>query len=77
VIEQDPVLAAGLIRLANSAAFATREPVRSVLSSVTKMGIAKLKTFLFEASANQLFESRDERIATSANWAAPPGSTVV
>jgi putative nucleotidyltransferase with HDIG domain len=65
VIEQDPVLTAGLIRLANSAAFAAREPVKSVLSSVTKISVAKLKTFLFEASANQLFESRDERIARS------------
>jgi putative nucleotidyltransferase with HDIG domain len=65
VIEQDPVLAAGLIHQANSAAFATREPVRSVLSAVTKLGTGRLKTFLFEASANQLFESRDERIARS------------
>jgi putative nucleotidyltransferase with HDIG domain len=65
VIEQDPVLTASLIRQANSAAFATREPVKSVLASVTKIGTARLKTFLFEASANQLFESRDERIARS------------
>jgi putative nucleotidyltransferase with HDIG domain len=64
-IEQDPVLTASLIRLSNSAALATREPVKSVLSAVTKMGTGKLKTFLFEASANQLFESRDERIARS------------
>ncbi len=64
-IEQDPVLTASLIRLTNSAAMATREPVKSVLSAVTKMGTGKLKTFLFEASANQLFESRDERIARS------------
>jgi len=62
-IEQDPVLTASLIRLCNSAALATREPVKSVLLAVTKLGTAKLKTFLFEASANQLFESRDERIA--------------
>jgi putative nucleotidyltransferase with HDIG domain len=62
-IEHDPVLTASLIRLCNSAALATREPVRSVLAAVTKLGTAKLKTFLFEASANQLFESRDERIA--------------
>jgi len=62
-IEHDPVLTASLIRLCNSAALATREPVRSVLAAVTKLGTTKLKTFLFEASANQLFESRDERIA--------------
>ncbi len=65
VIEKDPVLAAGLVRLANSAAYAARVPAKSVLAAVTKIGIAKLKTFLFEASANQLFESRDERIARS------------
>jgi putative nucleotidyltransferase with HDIG domain len=65
VIEQDPVLAAGLIHLSNSVALATVEPVKSVLAAVTKIGTSKLKTFLFEASANQLFESHDERIARS------------
>jgi putative nucleotidyltransferase with HDIG domain len=65
MIEQDPVLAAQLIRLGNAAAHATREPVKSVLAAVTKLGTTQLKTFLFEASANQLFESRDERIARS------------
>ena len=65
VIEQDPVLAAQVVRLANTAAFATRETSKTVLSAVTKIGATQLKTFLFESSANQLFESRDERIARS------------
>jgi len=65
VLEQDPVLTAQLIRLANAAAYATREPVRTVLAAVTKIGATQLKNFLFEASATQLFESRDERIARS------------
>ena len=65
LMEQDPVLAAQLIRLANAAAYASLEPVKTVLGAVTKLGANQLKTFLFEVSANQLFESRDERIARS------------
>jgi putative nucleotidyltransferase with HDIG domain len=65
VLEQDPVLAAQLIRLANAAAYTTLAPVTTVLAAVIKIGATQLKTFLFEASANQLFESRDERIARS------------
>jgi putative nucleotidyltransferase with HDIG domain len=65
IIEQDPVLAAQVVRLAYTAAFASREASKTVLAAVTKLGGTQLKTFLFEASANQLFESRDERIARS------------
>src|SRR5712671_2804555 len=50
VLEQDPVLAAQLIRLANAAAYASLEPVKTVLAAVTKIGGTQLKTFLFEAS---------------------------
>jgi putative nucleotidyltransferase with HDIG domain len=65
VLEQDPLLAAQLIRQANAAAYASLQPVKTVLAAVTKIGATQLKNFLFESSANQLFESRDERIARS------------
>jgi putative nucleotidyltransferase with HDIG domain len=65
VIEDDPVLAVQLVRLSNRAALATREPVRTVLGAVTKLGTVKLRAFLFEASAIQLVESRDPRISKS------------
>jgi putative nucleotidyltransferase with HDIG domain len=62
VIEQDPVLAAQIIRLTNSAMYANRDPVKSVLAAVTKLGTNKLRGFLMEASARKVFESRDSRI---------------
>jgi len=54
-IETDPILAAQIIRLTNSAALSTREPVRSALQAVTRLGIGRLRTFLVESSARQLF----------------------
>ena len=62
IIERDPILTAQIIRLANSAAMATRDPAQSVLAAVTRMGLQKLRTFLIESSARQVFESRDPRI---------------
>jgi len=63
LIECDPVMTAQLMRAANSAALATREPARSVLQSVTRMGAQHVTTFLVEVSARKVFESRDQRIA--------------
>lgn len=62
IIERDPMLTAQILRLANSAAMATRDPAQSVLQAVTRMGIQKLRTFLVESSARKVFESRDPRI---------------
>lgn len=63
IIDKDPILAAQLVRLASSAALGTREPIKSVLGSVTRIGVQRLRSFLIEASARQLFTSRDARIA--------------
>ena len=63
IIERDPMLTAQIMRITNSAAFATREPVRSVASGVSRLGTMKLRTVLIEASARKVFESRDKRIA--------------
>jgi HD-like signal output (HDOD) protein len=63
LIEQDPLLATRVIRVANSAALATREPAQTVQAAVTKMGSQKLRTALLEASAQKVFESKDRRIA--------------
>jgi HD-like signal output (HDOD) protein len=63
LIEKDPILAAQLVRLAGSAALGSREPVKSVFASVTRIGTQKLRAFLIEASARKVFESRDPRIA--------------
>jgi HD-like signal output (HDOD) protein len=63
LIERDPMLTAQILKLANSAAMASREPVQSVLNAVTRFGAQKLRTFLVESSARKVFESRDPRIA--------------
>jgi putative nucleotidyltransferase with HDIG domain len=65
-IETDPLLAAQIMRLTNSAALAVREPARTVLQAVTRLGISRLRTFLIESSARRLFESKDPRISAAA-----------
>jgi putative nucleotidyltransferase with HDIG domain len=62
IIERDPILTARIVRLANSAGMATRDPAQSVLAAVTRLGLQKLRTFLVESSARKVFESRDPRI---------------
>jgi putative nucleotidyltransferase with HDIG domain len=66
IIERDPILTAQILKMSNSAGMASREPVQSILQGVTRFGIQKLRTFLIEASARKVFESRDTRIAEAA-----------
>lgn len=62
LIEKDPVLAAQLLRLANSALLGTREPITKVLAAVTRLGTIRLRQFILETSARKAFESRDAQI---------------
>ena len=66
IIETDPILAARLVRLANSAAFATREPARSIQTAAARLGVNRLRTALIEVSARPVLESRDPRITVAA-----------
>jgi len=61
-IEADPLLAARVLRLANSAARATLEPARSVLQAVTRLGAGEMRSFVIEAAARPIFESHDRAI---------------
>jgi putative nucleotidyltransferase with HDIG domain len=63
VIETDPVVAARLVHLANSVAFATFTKLESVLACVTRLGARELSFFLMETAARQLVECHDPRIA--------------
>src|SRR6185369_1230031 len=65
IIEKDPIVTARLLRYVNSAATAAREPIRSVLNAVTRLGAQRLRNFLVEISAHRLFESHDPRITES------------
>jgi putative nucleotidyltransferase with HDIG domain len=63
VIETDPVVAARLVHLANSVAFATFCKLESVQACVTRLGARELSFFLMETAAKQLVECHDPRIA--------------
>jgi putative nucleotidyltransferase with HDIG domain len=70
LIEKDPVLAAQMLRICNSAAMATREPCKSISQAVTRLGTKNLRSTLLEVSARKLFESRDSKVsgAVKALW---------
>ena len=63
LIETDPILAARLIRLAHSAAFASLSRFDSVLTCVTRLGAEELRLFLVETAVHHVLESRDPCIA--------------
>jgi putative nucleotidyltransferase with HDIG domain len=65
LIEKDPIIAAQLVKLANSAAMGTREPMKTALDAVSRVGLTKVRTFLIEISARRLFESKDSRVASA------------
>jgi len=65
LIEKDPVLAAQVLKLCNSAALATREPCKSIGQAVTRLGSNNLRNTLVEISARRLFESHDPKIAAT------------
>src|SRR5512141_937341 len=70
LIEKDPVIAAQILRICNSAAMATREPCKSISQAVTRLGTKNLRSSLLEISARKLFESRDAKVsaAVKALW---------
>jgi len=71
IIEGDPILAARLLRLANSAAMGGRDTMTTIIAAVTRLGAQKLRAFLIEVSAARLFESNDRRIVEASRglWA--------
>jgi putative nucleotidyltransferase with HDIG domain len=62
VMETDPLVAARVVRLANSAGRASLEPARSVLQAVMRLGADELRQLMIEISAKPIFESKDARI---------------
>ncbi len=63
VIELDAVLAARIIRSANTVQNAGVERVKNLHQALTRLGQEKLKSILVEYSAKRLFESRNDQIA--------------
>ena len=65
LIERDPVLAARLLRQASSAA-AGGDGTQNIQQAATRLGSRNVRTLILDASAQQLFRSRDQRIAGTA-----------
>lgn len=63
IIERDSVLAARVLRAANSVQHGGMERAKSLPQALTRLGVDRLRTVLMEVSAHRLFESRDSRIA--------------
>lgn len=63
LVETDPILAARLVKITNSAAFAGRQRVTSITECCTRLGSSELRLFLLETSARRILESNDKRIA--------------
>jgi putative nucleotidyltransferase with HDIG domain len=79
LLEQDPVLALEVLRLANSASFAPRARVESIAHAMTMLGASRLRTLLVTASARQVFVSRNRAIRdmTSSLWTHSVGVATV
>jgi putative nucleotidyltransferase with HDIG domain len=79
ILEQDPVLALEVLRLANSASFAPRARVESIAHAMTLLGATRLRSLLVTASARQVFVSRNRTIRdlTAALWTHSVGVATV
>lgn len=65
LIERDPVLATRLLRQATSAA-AGGDGSINIQQATSRLGSRNVRTLILDASAQQLFRSRDQRIASTA-----------
>jgi HD-like signal output (HDOD) protein len=62
VLENDPLVSARVLRLSNSAAYASRESAISVSQAVSRLGMRTLETILIEVSASGVFASKNKEI---------------
>lgn len=62
VIEQDPVIAARVLRVVNSAAYSRRQTVTTIEQAVSQIGVKPLRILLVELAACQIFTSRSAGI---------------
>jgi putative nucleotidyltransferase with HDIG domain len=62
VIEQDPVIAARVLRIVNSAAYARRHTVSTLEQAARQIGVKPMRILLVELAACQIFTSRSAGI---------------
>jgi putative nucleotidyltransferase with HDIG domain len=61
-IEREPLLAARVLAVSNSATFGGLAPVRNVMQAATRLGADNLRVVLFEVMASHVFVSVDPEI---------------
>ena len=62
VLEPDPVIAARVLRVVNSAAYSRRDPVTTLERAVSQIGIKPMRILLVELAACQVFTSKSAGI---------------
>jgi putative nucleotidyltransferase with HDIG domain len=66
VLEADPLVAARLLRIANSAVYGTKGGLVTTLEqAVSRLGVRPLQSVLVEMTAREVFSSRDPKIQSS------------
>ena len=65
VIEKDPLLAARVLSVSNSATFGGLAQVRNVTQAATRLGADSLRLVLFEVMASHIFVSVDVKIRSA------------
>ena len=55
LVEKDAVLSAGLLQLANSAAFARLQPIHSLRHAISMLGLGTMRKFALSVSVTNLF----------------------
>jgi putative nucleotidyltransferase with HDIG domain len=70
-LAEDPLVAARVVRVANSARFAGLAAAANLQQAITRLGLRELEMVIMEAAVRQLFESSDPRIAEACRgiWA--------
>ena len=62
IIEPDPVIAARMLRVVNSAAYSRMDPVKTLEKAVSQIGVKPMRILLVELAACQVFTSRSPGI---------------
>lgn len=62
ILENDPLVSAQVLRLANSAVYAARESAVSISQAVSRVGMRALEAVLIEVSASGVFASKNKDI---------------
>jgi putative nucleotidyltransferase with HDIG domain len=66
-VEKDPMLAAQVLKVANSITFATTEKAKTLDQAINRLGARQLRLLLIELSTHRVFQSREKRIRDAFN----------